>query len=357
MKFKKLMAVAMAATMVLGSSMTVFAADTDIDNPAAATGLEPIEGDGQIEAYISKEVFKVTLPTVNDEGIKFTADPQGLLNIADSDTYTTGAGSVFFLNATDDVSKSDDIIVKNKSSYDVDVRLSVGVTGGTGVTVVDDVADLTAADTPSLYFEITDNDFTGSGAVVTPVGTAKNIDNTLDAIEYEIDAQSSNPGGYTAGASGNFYGYIPVDSDASEDITFNITGKCDTTADWTGVTLPSLSITWSVVKHDDAPADVAPTLTGATTITVSAGTPATTTISLGSGTLGATGVAEVYYTSTQGAKKPIAETSGFTYSSGTFTFTAATVDTFLGGASATRDYKIVLNDDAGTVLTVTLSKN
>ena len=70
MKLRKFMAGTLAATMVLGSSMMVFAAD---DNTGSATGT------GTSVGHVDKEVLKVTLPTGTDSTFNYWVDPERVI--------------------------------------------------------------------------------------------------------------------------------------------------------------------------------------------------------------------------------------------------------------------------------------
>ena len=92
MNFKKLLAVGLAATMVLGSSVTAFA------DEGSGTG------SGKLEGSVSTEVFSVVLPVVAEDGstLAFTLDPEGLIAKTSQAAYsgaTFGEGTLFFKNA------------------------------------------------------------------------------------------------------------------------------------------------------------------------------------------------------------------------------------------------------------------
>ena len=72
-KFKRFMAVALATTMVLGSSLTAFA-----DEPTTSGGTD---GSGTSEGHVDKEVINVVLPTVASGSTPFayTMDPEHLI--------------------------------------------------------------------------------------------------------------------------------------------------------------------------------------------------------------------------------------------------------------------------------------
>ena len=98
-KFKRAMAITLAATMVIGSSVTAFAAD---DGHSST-------GTGSNEGHVDKHVISVTLPTVpaNQTPFNYTVDPERLVPETDgarygSTTFTDNAkrDGVYFLNTT-----------------------------------------------------------------------------------------------------------------------------------------------------------------------------------------------------------------------------------------------------------------
>ena len=104
-KFKRAMAITLAATMVIGSSVTAFAAD---DGHSST-------GTGSNEGHVDKHVISVTLPTVpaNSTPFNYTVDPERLVPETDgarygSTTFTDNAkrDGVYFLNTTAAVAPS-----------------------------------------------------------------------------------------------------------------------------------------------------------------------------------------------------------------------------------------------------------
>lgn len=248
--WRRIIAATMAATMVLGSTLVVCAEDADVSDPEAANA--NVEAEGQLEAFVSKDVFKIVLPTVTAEDLKFAMDPQGLLYIADDSTYKTEKGAVYFVENDADKTASPEIVVKNKSSFDVDVTLDFDVKLADGITLVDKATALTDATVPSLYLSVISD---VEDAEATTIGEKTKVVDTLEDIEYTFDVKTEATAGYVQGnvITTNYYGYIPADSDASNDITYVISGSCDSTADWSNIkdATSSVDITWKVDKHSD----------------------------------------------------------------------------------------------------------
>ena len=174
-KVSKILAASMAATMLL-TPATVLA--DDVTDPGLASS--GIEGDGSLEGYVNKEVFRVVLPTI--QNVNFTLDPQGLLKAADSTKYSIGPGAVYFENAGSSGSSysntSDAIKILNKSSYDVEVGLSVTLDNG-DIKLADKAA-LATANEPSLYLGLTTD--TGSGAGTPVAIKSSTFDSSITTV-------------------------------------------------------------------------------------------------------------------------------------------------------------------------------
>lgn len=259
--FVKLTAMATAAVMAASPAM-VFAANTESADGDTSAG-STINGSGELEDYISKDVFKVVLPTNTDAN--FTLDPQGLLQVADSSAYTLGAGAVYFANKQDDGSTtysntSDPIEVINKSSYDIDVDFSVKVTLPEGVTMVESAADLANATTPSVYLAMKETDDTDATAL--KLGDNKAEVKAVNGVpEDTTNTTKENATGYlitATGTAGNYtYKYElgdKFDMDTAPRASYTLTGECDTIADWSALKDKDVTteIIWSAKKHTDS---------------------------------------------------------------------------------------------------------
>jgi hypothetical protein len=140
MKAKRFLSGIVAVTMVFASVLSVNAAETV---PEQST-----EGKGAGEGYVNKYVRDVVVPT---NALDFIVDPQGLLKASNSSTtkYKVGLNDVNKNNETDDRTegfiyfsslKSDgktgikstfvDLVVENKSSYNVSVTPKITYTDG-----------------------------------------------------------------------------------------------------------------------------------------------------------------------------------------------------------------------------------
>lgn len=256
-KIAKLIAASTAATLLLAPA-TVFA--DDVTDPGSASS--GINGNGELEGYVKKDVFRVVLPTIQD--VDFTLDPQGLLNKANSTKYPTKAGAVYFENAAAGggdpsyTDTSDEITIYNKSSYDVEVGLSVTLDTGDVALVAKDA--LATAKVPSLYLglikgtdaatAITTSSYDSAAATVTKV---PEVSDTVTA-GYQIKANQTAVEGVDKSPNGFWYTYelTPgfADSDAQK-ISYKLEGACDsaTDADWSKIDKAvTAKVAWTITK-------------------------------------------------------------------------------------------------------------
>lgn len=257
---KRFLAAATALTMVL-TPVTAFAAEAN--TPDAGKGT--IEGEGQFEGYVNKEVFRIILPTVAD--VDFTLDPQGLLKVADAAKYTIGEGAVYFANAVSGggdptySATSDAITIKNKSSYPVDVDLKVTLKNmAEGIALVEESA-LADATSPSLYLGVKVNDDGTPEAITKTEYTAEKQELADIMASYEVIGSTTDPGdGAVISPNGYYYSFKLGSSFSDDDapsVSYYLTGKCDTVADWSEVNTSAVTaeIVWSCTKHSGVVAE------------------------------------------------------------------------------------------------------
>lgn len=355
--FKKMVAMATAAVMVVSAPMVALATESD---DGATSGNGEITGTGSVEDYVNKDTFKIVLPTVTN--VNFTLDPQGLLEVADKETYTLGEGAVYFANVGDDgttYSETSDVIeIVNKSSYDIDVEFSIEVTMPEGVTLVESEEALVDATTPSVYLamqEDADESATAlvPGANVYATKQVAGIPETTDEVAgYEIVAKGDAESGYT-------YTYElneDYDNEDAERAKYTITGACDTTADWSAVKDAEVAATvvWSATKHvESAPPAITDT---STTYTATLDTAIEIGVTLGVGAEAAeSGIVSITYVNASGATKTVA-TTDYEYANGKLTLGTTAVNAFVNSSNETRAYTITFDDATATTATFILSK-
>lgn len=238
MRSKKVLAAALAATMLLGSTVTAFA-----DEGTAS-------GTGTVEGVVKKDVFNVVLPTEStaNSALAFILDPQGLIKETSGSAHTGKTfedATLYFPNTGDKYTgTSDEFEITNKSTVDADVSVKATVTDNDGITLSTDktFANDTSA---SMYLAIVDDDHTdgvaieADGATVTskidkaPDGAYK-ITYDTDSSEYKYDIDSGFQGSYSK-------------------YTFKLTGASNANGDWEAAkdVTPKVSLTWTVTEHED----------------------------------------------------------------------------------------------------------
>lgn len=365
---KKLMALVLSASMIMGSSTVAFAAGTDDDTtPAEGTETDTdtssaegtASGTGALEGTVETDVFSVVVPTESSTAFNFILDPEGLIAKTESAHYTgktfEESANLFFARSDTDkeydyTSSSDRLTVTNKSTTPVSVALkaTVDLTAADGVTTTNDntfAGDTTA----SIYLALTDG--TNAAAIDATEGasiTANIAAAPADAYEFGYDENS----GYT-------YELKSEDDLSAADITFPdysfyLTGAANSAGDWSelGSAAPSVSVTWTIAKTDNT----APSISGTTTFTAETDTPVVVSVNLGTGDAAATGIASLTYVNASGATKTVS-TTDYAYEDGSLTLSASAVNVFVESVNATRTYTITFDDSAATTASFTINKN
>ena len=315
---KKLMAGAMAVSLVMGSSLVAFAEDPA---PATPAGTGTSGGAGEVEGIVETDVYQATLPTASTSAYDYIADPQGLIRKTNAAAYEGkefGEGTVFFTNVSGDTTSysntSDAATIINKSSKNLSVKVTATATpdSATGAAALA-TAKTFADDNKNLevYLGITDSvegstekALTAAGVEMTAVlGAAPE-----DAYEYKYDEGNKK------------YSY-DLKSDVSAftfaDYSFQINGAANANATWKADTaVPAVSVKWDVDLTDDTatvetpeqiPADVAPSIT-TTSYQYTAGNAIEVPVNLGKGSLLATGIDSITFTNADGGQTTLPNT-------------------------------------------------
>lgn len=252
-KTKKMMAFALAASMMLGSSAVTFAADT--------TG--STTGTGTSEGHVEQKATNVILPTVTAGSSLFayTMDPERLIQGTDAAKYEEGSvfpeeandTGVYFLTGDKTYANtSNSYKVINKSSCDVAVTVKVKAVPNTDATKdigLGEEADIATATAPKLYLGLK----VGNGTT-TVTTSEQTITKTI----------SGTPGNFKIGVRTNendekVYEYqTKPDASTWKAMNLNMTGKVTTGKSIASdTTAPAVEVTWSwAEKGDGDPAAV-----------------------------------------------------------------------------------------------------
>ena len=254
-KLSKFMALAMTGIM-LCAPLTVNAADDDYAEGTTT-------GSGNVEGILNKEVFKVDLPVIPEDGsddtFNFILDPQGLIkdtNAAayDGASFDSKAAGLYFKN-TDGTdtwysAQSDYLKAINMSTVPVDISITAAFGGATK-----------RADNKDIYLT-TDEYFTDD--TDTTLYLALQTD-WKDWVPFDAQSWKATVSQTLNAAPSDAY-YVEYDADSSEykytltegyskfdAIQFGLYGMCNMAGDWTGAeaVAPEIEVTWTLEKHVD----------------------------------------------------------------------------------------------------------
>jgi len=279
---KRLLALTLAATMVMGSSVTAFAEE------GSQTGT------GDIEGIVNTDVFSVVLPTATDATYKFILDPQGLIEATNSAAYsgaTFTGNNLYFKSAADTYGDTSAVLTAvNKSSFGVDINLKATLTGYDGLTVASSASDATSeTDDPAIYLAIKKeagtvahdaatpsialtNSATSEAVVVSEGVAAANVTMPLAAPTAD---ENSKPA-YVYSYADDEYSYVLNSAWEGNfnGVAFALTGAINTYdptsastvegwADLADIT-PSVNVVWSIENPNEE--EVTPTEMSAATL-------------------------------------------------------------------------------------------
>lgn len=357
--YKKYLAAAMAATMVVGSSVVANAAvsssdyvsssDVTLTDSNASSGT--IGGSGSMAGHVEKDVFNVVVPAcmtgadAGFNGFDFVLDPEMLISktdaakyISDSNAGVTGFEedkTLYFLHKTSGTigDTSDFVKVTNKSSMDVDIKLIPKITGLTAITL-SDTATFTD-DSTSMYMAVTD------GTTSTAI-KADGSNPVTDTIEGKLDAYDM-----IVNASGKYEFTLKDDVDPASFDTFEfaLTGACNADADWANVSEnPNVQITWDIKP---TPKDAAPSI--ANTTIPYAHADVQIPVNLGVGSKKAAGIASVSFITPTGTTN-VVKTENYSFTNNVLTLK----NDILSSLTADRTFKVTFDDTANTAIDVTV---
>ncbi len=281
--FKKYTAIAVAATMTIGSAMTVFAGDV---TPGVS------EGEGSYEGGEMKyPTLTVTLPTIPAGTYDYIADPNGLIAATSGEKYAdstfTGDTGVFFLTSTADDgsktytenSKAQELTNENAQDIDVTVKLEQMAAGDSSIKYADS-ADFEDTDKENkLYLAITDGAATDPTVAALAGTGAATIKTMIAGVPENYEP------GYVAGTGYAYTKKAEADLADWNDCSFALTGALNKNATWgDDMEFPSIKVTWSYAEHRDSALSSATISKTSNTLTVTGATVKGVTLVKGDGT-------------------------------------------------------------------------
>lgn len=242
--FKRFMAVALAATMVVGSSLMV---------SAAASG--GTEGTGTPEGHVDKKVVNVVLPTMPDSGSPFdyTIDPERLISDSGAAKYAEGTvfptendTGVYFLTGTKTyANKSKVLQAINKSTCNITLTVSVQAVATTG-SPSPDIALATSSTvattgTPNLYLGLT-------------VGTTTKVLKTdAQEVKMVLEGKAANFEVVVKETDGvKSYAYEPKSDATWKAAEIQMEGAVSNLAIESTTTAPKVKVTWAYAESQSS---------------------------------------------------------------------------------------------------------
>lgn len=243
-KTKKRVALALVASMVLGSSAVAFA--------AGETG--SVSGSGTLEGHVDKEVLNFVLPTVatGSSAFSYTMDPERLIQGTDAAKYAEGTvfpdkatdTGVYFLTDTNTYANTSNVYQAiNKSSCNVTLTVKVKATASAGGKDIELASSesLSATD-PELYLALKVGD---TPQVIS--STEATVTKTIAGSEGNFNIAVKDDNG-----TKKYVYQEKADASTWKAMNISMTGKVNTIGvTGSDVTAPTVDVTWSWAKAAD----------------------------------------------------------------------------------------------------------
>jgi len=248
-RFKRVLAVVMATSMVLGSSLTAFA------SPIATTGQGDYEGN-----KVDYPVLSVTLPTADSTSgqFKYIADPNGLIKESGSQRYSgatwaSDAQGVFFKNGENSYGAlSKPLVVSNQNAQSIVLSVSLAnKTPGQNVAYKNS-STFTGTD-KEIYLALYNSDYSKSSAISQATAEG-NTTYTAAKLDLLIQGKPSNYAlkysKVTTDAKSETYHYEQISNPTWNQESVYVGGLLNMAADWTSgedtaaITFPEVTVTW-----------------------------------------------------------------------------------------------------------------
>ena len=363
-KMKKGLAFALAASMVVGSSLTAFAEDPVTSGTTKGTGTS--------EGHVTKEKMNVVLPTDTDgTAFAYKMDPERLIQETAAGKYEEGTvfpaqasdtGVYFLVGDKQYANTSKTLQAINKSSCNITLTVDVQAkTETTDIALATSSTVATGDDAPNLYLGLKVGDDT------------KTVSATKEIVKKVIPGNANNF--ETAVVDGGYVYREKADATTWKAMNISMTGAVSAKAIEDTTTAPEVTVTWSWAKTatgDGAEATdavdytvtpptppvtpAAPSLTDDdTTYKVTSAADVEVGVDLGEGDLKATGITSITYLSASQAVKTVDE-ANYAYADGKLTIKAAEVGTFVTSKQTTRTYTITFDDTDASTASFVLTK-
>lgn len=253
--FKKVTAVVLAASMVMGGAMTALAAES---------GDTSVNSSGDYEGGEMKyPALSITLPVIADGAYDYIADPNGLIKATETesgdaakyaDSQFQGDTGIYFLTTAKDASNPKNIYTEksaakkvtneNAQNIDVTVKLEKGTNAGDADIALASSNEFTGTD-KELYLAVTDGTDKTSALSSAAAEVTTMVPGNKDNYEPKYDTIDG-------------YGYQKKDAAdlaAWSECSFYLTGALNMDAKWEdNVAFPDIKVTWSYKENTTASA-------------------------------------------------------------------------------------------------------
>ncbi len=246
--YRKILAVSLIASMVMGSSSVAFAEDKKAE----------ASGSGSVEYVAEGDVFDVIFPVAAEGTFDYILDPQGLIVDTNNEKYAgmtfEANQTLYFLRASTSnaannyMHNSDEMKVVNKSTQAVDVAVTAKVAAVDGIVMATDSNALASVDDQPLLYLAVSGQATGDASAeetaITTDGVAFTKSIAADENAYEVKwnpTKQQYEMALTAAASADGYAGF-------KSYTFQLTGACNTYSGWSALEgqAPQVDLVWSV---------------------------------------------------------------------------------------------------------------
>lgn len=265
-KMKRGVAVALAATMVLGSAVTAFAADT---NSGTSTGT------GESEGHVEKKATKVMLPVENtdykSDTFSYKMDPERLISgtsggkYEDDATFPAASSDTGVYFKTGDKAyenASTELKVTNQSSHNIDLTIKAeAVSAAKDIPLVEKNA-IATAENASLYLGLVVGDETGV-AIGKDTAATKTISVAGKPGNFKVAVKADKSGYEYRALSLEEYRALDAANASATELPweaqkFKLEGSATKDKEIASdTTAPQVKVTWSWVDPTAAPETVA----------------------------------------------------------------------------------------------------
>lgn len=256
MKMKRFLAGLLSAAMILGSTMTAFAADGDhAQEDATSANKGGVSADGKVEGWADTDVFEVRIPTINKADLAMIIDPQKLINETNGAAHggaTFSNSTLFFNNGGNYSDTTNTFTITNLSAVSINVGLSVTVSDNGAISLNSTSANATG---PSIWLAVSTNNTSDSPAVKTDF-TAAGRTVLEDGCNIDEIVKKAPDGVYKITYEATKYAYKADKSDMTKFKTLefsikgaavskNAAGETISYKDVVGVK-PVLNVVWDI---------------------------------------------------------------------------------------------------------------